>query len=86
MSYGMSADRLRAAMEAAVTEHRRQRVERLCRVDWCNARHEAGGYCKRHYAHLKLTGDPISDLERRIVNGVLGWVERRQGIQLERMS
>ena len=34
-------------------------AERLCTVDGCSGVHTAHGYCKKHYAKLRLYGDPL---------------------------
>ena len=81
MTWGMDPERLKAAMSAVATERQRQSKDKLCRVEWCNDKHESKGYCKRHYTHMKLTGDPLSDLERRIVSGVMDFIERRRAEQ-----
>lgn len=45
-----------AALECAAS--RGYRPERTCSVMGCDGRHEAKGYCGKHYARVKMHGSP----------------------------
>lgn len=37
---------------------------RRCDVDDCEEKHEARGFCRKHYRRFRLTGDPHTVLKR----------------------
>lgn len=49
-----------------------------CCIAWCEDVHYAKGYCRRHHTHARRhDGNPLSSLERSIVDAVLRWKEER---------
>ena len=40
---------------------------RVCEVDNCNAKHEAKGYCNKHYKRYKTHGDPLWEPQVKVV-------------------
>lgn len=69
---------------------------RLCSIEGCKRKHEAKGYCKRHYKSFVRHGNPIqvdiNDEERRVkkesakfnenltTRGTVRWAMTREGI------
>lgn len=48
-----------------------------CKIEWCDNKHSAKGYCKNHYWSFKIYGDPLKlKFKNRGDNNTLAWENR----------
>jgi hypothetical protein len=55
------------------------KAERICSVPDCGNKHRSSGYCRKHYARLRLHGDPIAG--RTEVNAPARWIAEHAGYE-----